>query len=144
MKFISHRGNLTKVDPERENSILYIQEALAAGFDCEIDVWYIDGKIMLGHDAPTYDTTLEFLQDNRLWCHAKNAEALEFMLANNIHCFWHENDQRVLTSRGYVWTYPHKQLIDNAVIVVLDKEINYESISRAVAVCGDYVQSWKQ
>jgi hypothetical protein len=144
MKYISHRGNLTGVYPEKENSPAYIQEALAAGFDCEIDVWYIDGKLSLGHDAPTYATTVEFLQDNRLWCHAKNAEALEFMLANNIHCFWHENDQRVLTSRGYVWTYPHKQLIDNAVIVVLDKEINYESISRAVAVCGDYVQSWSQ
>jgi hypothetical protein len=144
MKFISHRGNLTGVYPEKENSPAYIQEALDAGFDCEIDVWYIDGKLLLGHDAPTYTTTVEFLQDNRLWCHAKNAEALEFMLANNIHCFWHENDQRVLTSRGYVWTYPHKQLINNAVIVVLDKEINYEFISRAVAVCGDYVQSWKQ
>jgi len=144
MKFISHRGNLTGVYPEKENSPAYIQEALGAGFDCEIDVWYIDGKLLLGHDAPTYTTTVEFLQDNRLWCHAKNAEALEFMLANNIHCFWHENDQRVLTSRGYVWTYPHKQLINNAVIVVLDKEINYEFISRAVAVCGDYVQSWKQ
>jgi hypothetical protein len=144
MKFISHRGNLTGVYPEKENSPAYIQEALSAGFDCEIDVWYIDGKLLLGHDAPTYTTTVEFLQDNRLWCHAKNAEALEFMLANNIHCFWHENDQRVLTSRGYVWTYPHKQLINNAVIVVLDKEINYEFISRAVAVCGDHVQSWKQ
>ena len=66
------------------------------------------------------------------------------MLANNVHCFWHENDQRVLTSKGYVWTYPYKQIIDNAVVVILDKELDYDYVSRAIAVCGDYVQSWRQ
>ena len=144
MKFISHRGNLTGVYPEKENSPEYIMSAIRADFDVEVDVWYIDGKVMLGHDAPTYEVDLNFIKNTRFWCHAKNAEALEFMLANNVHCFWHESDQRVLTSQGYVWTYPHKQLIDNAVVVILDKEIDNEYVSRAVAVCGDYVQSWSQ
>ena len=144
MKFISHRGNLTGIEPSKENSPNYIMAAVAADFDVEIDVWYIDGKIMLGHDAPTYEVDLDFIQNSRFWCHAKNAEALEFMLANSVHCFWHENDQRVLTSRGFVWTYPNKQLIDNSVVVILDKEIDNVYVSRAVAVCGDFVQSWRR
>lgn len=144
MKFISHRGNLTEVCPQQENNPEYIMAAVLADFDVEVDVWYIDGKIMLGHDTPTYLVDLNFIQNTRFWCHAKNAEALEFMLANNVHCFWHEDDQRVLTSRGYVWTYPYKQLIDNSVVVILDKELNYEYVSRAVAVCGDFVQSWRK
>jgi hypothetical protein len=144
MKYISHRGNLTGPNPERENTVDFIFEAIDKGFDCEIDVWYINGELFLGHDAPTHAVDIRFLKYDSLWCHAKNAEALEFMLANNIHCFWHENDQRVLTSRGFVWTYPHKQLIDNSVVVILDKEIDYAYVSRASAVCGDFVQSWRR
>jgi len=86
MKYISHRGNLTGVDPSRENRPDYLIEAIAADFDVEVDVWYIDGKIMLGHDAPTYNVALNFIKNDRFWCHAKNAEALELMLANNVHC----------------------------------------------------------
>lgn len=144
MKYISHRGNLKGPDPILENEPGYIQDAVDAGFDVEIDVWYLDGKFMLGHDEPLYDVNTSFLQNPRFWCHAKNPEALEFMMKHDIHCFWHENDQRVLTSRGYVWTYPYKQIIDNAVVVILDKELDYAYVSRAVAVCGDYVESWCQ
>lgn len=144
MKFISHRGNLTGVFPELENSPEYIMAAIAADFDVEVDVWYVDGNIMLGHDAPTYKVELDFIKNPRFWCHAKNAEALEFMLANDVHCFWHESDQRVLTSLGYVWTYPYKQLIDNSIVVILDKELDYAYVSRAIAVCGDFVQSWRR
>jgi hypothetical protein len=143
MKFISHRGNLTGVFPELENNPNYIMAAIGADFDVEVDVWYVDGKILLGHDAPTYEVDLEFITNTRFWCHAKNAEALEFMLANSVHCFWHEGDQRVLTSRGFVWTYPYKQLIDNSIVVILDKELDHAYVSRAIAVCGDFVQSWR-
>jgi len=143
MKYISHRGNLKGPEPELENEPGYIQDALDAGFDVEVDVWYVDEKFMLGHDAPIYDVTKNFLLDSRLWCHAKTPEALTAMLTAGIHCFWHENDERTLTSQGFIWTYPHKKLVDRSVVVILDKELNHEYVSRAVAVCGDYVQSWR-
>ena len=54
MRKISHRGNLFAPNPERENSPHYIFEALAEGFDVEIDVWYQNGMIQLGHDKPIY------------------------------------------------------------------------------------------
>lgn len=62
MKYISHRGNLTDVFPDKENSPEYIMAAIRADFDVEVDVWYIDGKIMLGHDAPTYEVELNFIK----------------------------------------------------------------------------------
>jgi hypothetical protein len=144
MKYISHRGNLTGPDPILENEPGYIQDAIEAGFDVEVDVWYVDGKFMLGHDMPTYDVDKKFLLNEKLWCHAKNAEALEAMMSEGIHCFWHENDERTITSRGFVWTYPYKKLLKGSVVVILDKELDYEYVSRADAVCGDYVQSWRQ
>ena len=47
MRYISHRGNLTGRDPFRENTVEYIQEALDKGFDVEIDVRCVDGKLYL-------------------------------------------------------------------------------------------------
>ena len=55
MKLISHRGNLEGPNPERENHPDYIYEAIQAGYDVEIDIWFVDGKFKLGHDEPQYD-----------------------------------------------------------------------------------------
>ena len=38
MKLISHRGNLTEINPERENTEPYIDEAISKGYDVEVDV----------------------------------------------------------------------------------------------------------
>jgi hypothetical protein len=55
MILISHRGNLNGPNPERENHPDYIWEALRAGYEVEIDVWWVEGKFKLGHDEPQYD-----------------------------------------------------------------------------------------
>ena len=110
MIFISHRGNMTGINPKRENEPLYIVEALEKGFDVEIDVWYKKGQFYLGHDEPQYKVKREFLQNRKLWCHAKNIEALNKMLKEDIHCFWHQEDDVTLTSKGFMWTYPGKKI----------------------------------
>ena len=38
MILISHRGNVNGKLPNRENTISYIKEAIAKGFDVEIDI----------------------------------------------------------------------------------------------------------
>ena len=90
MIFISHRGNLNSRNEERENSPYYILEALGRGFDVEIDVWFEDEKFYLGHDKPQYEVNVDFLINDKLWCHAKNVEALLRMQNYDIHYFWHE------------------------------------------------------
>ena len=54
MIFISHRGNLDGLNPDRENSPDYIDEAIKLGFDVEVDVRTKDGQLWLGHDEPQY------------------------------------------------------------------------------------------
>ena len=49
---ISHRGNIDGRNVEYENNPNYIEAAINLGYDVEIDVWFIDGKFMLGHDEP--------------------------------------------------------------------------------------------
>jgi hypothetical protein len=144
MKLISHRGNLYGPNLEKENQPQYIMKALASGYDVEIDVWFIDGIVYLGHDKPQYEVERNFIMDERLWCHAKNLDALHFMLKyNTINCFWHQNDDRTITSKGYIWTYPNKEVTNKSVVVVLNETIptQYDK-NELYGTCGDYVANW--
>ena len=139
MILISHRGNLNgKTD--RENQPEYINEALDQGFDVEVDVWcFGDGGYWLGHDEPQYLVKKDFLKRDGLWCHAKNIEGLYSMLKDEIHCFFHQEDDVTLTSEGYLWTYPGKQLTDKSICVMpkkVDKSID------CYGVCTDFVTRW--
>jgi hypothetical protein len=153
MLFISHRGNITGANPERENRPDYILEALNKGFDVEVDVWAFGNSgnngdqsklLYLGHDSPDHRISLEFLQlhHDRLWCHAKNMLALDHLLQNNLHCFVHNVDDATLTSRNYVWTYPDKQLISNSIMVIEgdpQKKLGLYIPNGVVGICSDHI-----
>ena len=119
MKIISHRGNLSGRLPEQENHPDYILGVVRAGYDVEVDVWCIGEKFVLGHDLPQYEVSASWLKDLPLWCHAKNSDALEGMLVQGIHCFWHQQDFCTLTSRGIPWCYPGNW-IRGGITVVMD------------------------
>lgn len=141
-RLISHRGNIEGPNKKFENSPNYIGEALDRGFDVEIDVWVLDGKYFLGHDNAQYPIFEEFLQNEKLWCHAKNLQALEQMLLNpKIHCFWHQNDTVTLTSRNVIWSYPGTQAIKGSICVLPNLA---DPISEnCIGVCSDYILAYK-
>ena len=144
MKLISHRGNLEGPNPERENHPDYIMEAIQAGYDVEIDVWFKDGKFYLGHDEPQYLFPYDLLNGfyNKLWIHCKDMESLSRLneLDSNgskLNYFSHENDLGVLTSRGYIWS---ANLYDRGILVMpemFDKEPNENTLG----VCSDYIKN---
>jgi hypothetical protein len=141
MILISHRGNIDGPNDVRENSPYYIMEALAMGYQVEIDVWYEADCFWLGHDTPYYKTDYKFLMDERLWCHAKNIDALLEMKKYAIHYFWHEQDTVTLTSKNYIWAYPGKQPIKNSIAVM--PELYKEDISLCRGVCSDFIKKYK-
>ena len=142
MILISHRGNLNGVS-SRENRPGYIHKALWQGFDVEIDVWYVDGEFWLGHDIPQYKIEENFLENPRLWCHAKNIDTLYKMTSNSlIHCFWHQDDDVTLTSRGYLWTYPGKQLTKKSICVLPEFEDKKSKVilpKNVAGICSDFI-----
>lgn len=144
MKIISHRGNIHGPDPEHENEPSYIISASRL-YDVEIDVWVINDEIYLGHDEPQYKISKEFLlcgeYKHKLWCHAKNLEALNMLLSLNMICFWHQEDDRVLTSNNYIWTYPGKELC-NISIAVMPERCKEWNIDKCYAICTDYCSSY--
>ena len=114
-------GSRTGRNPEKENHPDYIDKAIDCGYDVEVDVWSIAGSLMLGHNVPQYEISMGFLLDRELnlWCHAKNIEALSRMIiyGEDVNCFWHQEDDVTLTSKGYLWTYPGKELTRNSICV---------------------------
>lgn len=144
MILISHRGNVEGRRVPFENRPDYIDEAINAGYDVEIDVWMIEGVLLLGHDGPQYGISQQWLNEryDKLWIHCKNVEAMEwFNLIGGFNYFWHEEDTMTLTSNGYMWVYPGKQPVKNSIAVM--PEIYNDNISECKGVCSDYIKNYK-
>lgn len=146
MILISHRGNINGKNTERENQPEYIDETLELGYDVEVDVWYEDGKLYLGHDLPQYEIQLEWLwkRHSKLWIHCKNLKAIEFFnnqISNSLHYFWHEEDEVTLTSKGYIWAYPGNQPIKGSIAVL--PELNHDDLSDCYGICSDFIKKYK-
>ena len=147
MILISHRGNLNGKQPDNENHPDYILRALVAGYNAEVDVWFIDGKFKLGHDKPQYSFPFYIFQNhfNKLWIHCKNIEAMvalnEFPNKHLLNYFFHQEDDITLTSKGYIWAYPGKQPIKNSIAVM--PELNKDDLTKATGICSDYIKDYK-
>jgi hypothetical protein len=143
MILIAHRGNTNGIYTSRENEPEYIDYAINQGFDVEIDMWWIDGRIYLGHDNPEYEVSDEWLGErvDKLWVHCKNTELLNWIRSTKLHYFWHENDTIALTSKEYIWAYPGKQPIKNSIAVM--PELYKDDIENCIGVCSDYIKNYK-
>tara|TARA_R100000664_G_C2732271_1_gene122558 strand:+ start:218 stop:673 length:456 start_codon:yes stop_codon:yes gene_type:complete len=142
---ISHRGNFTGPSPDTENSPKQIDKALNLDYNVEIDVWFKNNQFWLGHDQPTYPVETKFLQNSKLWCHAKNIDALQMMTQmSNVHFFWHQSDNYTLTSNSIIWAYPGQILTSNAICVMPEKH-NYsdDNIRNCLGVCSDYIKNYE-
>tara|TARA_B100000900_G_scaffold416277_1_gene450953 strand:+ start:30796 stop:31236 length:441 start_codon:yes stop_codon:yes gene_type:complete len=142
-KLISHRGNISGPDIKNENEPSYILNSIGLGFDCEIDVWYIDNVLLLGHDKPQHKISLDFLLEHKefFWIHCKNFEALNYLNSKNeMNYFWHEEDRFTITSKGFIWTYPENIVGKNSVIV---DNRSQTSEYNCYGICSDYVELYK-
>ena len=141
MILISHRGNINGSNPKMDNNPEYIQKALDLGYDVEVDVWSIDKQFYLGHDEPQYKIERSFLQNKKLWCHAKNIEAFYRMIDDKIHCFFHDKDKVALTSRGYFWSAFEDEMTRKSICVMPPSS---RDLPKDIAgVCSDYIERYK-
>lgn len=148
MKYISHRGNITHKNPERENSLGYILEAIDKGYDVELDIWHIDDSWYLGHDKPLYkinDLNIFLPYSYKLWFHCKNYKALEEInkLSSFIY-FWHQMDCYTITSNGFFWTFPGIDILENSIICLPELGVyTTEQLYSCKGICSDYIEKYK-
>lgn len=145
-KIIAHRANLYGPNIEYENKPSSIELALDSGFDVEIDIWYVDGRFLLGHDKPIFSFKKSFFEEilPYSWLHCKNLEAINKLSDEypESNYFWHENDKFTLTSKNFIWTYPGQE-VSNKSIVVLPEQ-NSSQVYNVFGICTDYPFKYKE
>jgi len=142
-KKIAHRGNVYGPNLYEENSILAISHSISLGYDVEIDIRLINNKLILGHDEPKNEVDFNFISSfsDNLWFHCKNYEALNVLVPLGFNCFFHTDDEYVMTSNGYIFTRPGGEIGNNSVMVMPEMVDCYtkEDLAICYAVCSDYV-----
>lgn len=148
MKYIAHRGLIDGPDVNLENRPEQILQTLSKGFDCEIDVWRIKNEWFLGHDGPDYKVSEDFIGQQGLWLHCKNLDALHILSIApfRYEYFWHQNDDFTLTSNGFIWTYPGKELTNNSIAVQPEARDDWwqwtKTCKNIAGVCTKYVNQF--
>lgn len=147
MVLISHRGNINGKSG-RENHPDYIDEAIEAGYDVEIDVWVGEiNTIWLGHDKPEFPIDIQWLEkrSTSLWIHCKNMKALSYFnkysdtTSKQFNYFSHDTDVGVLTSHNYIWS---TNVYDRG-ILVLPEVFDKEPIETTIGICSDVIENYK-
>lgn len=144
MILIAHRGN-TNGHNLLENEPSYIDLAISKDFDVEIDIWFVNHELFLGHDEPQYKVNFKWLVDriSKLWVHCKNVEAIIFFKDSQyvFNYFWHESDTLTLTSHNHIWVYPSKQPIQNSIAVM--PETYDDDTTQCLGICSDFVEKYR-
>lgn len=139
IKLIAHRGNFEGRNKEKENSEEHINTAIFYGYDVEIDVWKIGDDLFFGHDSPEHKVSIEYIRSIKevAWYHAKNYDALEFLLSEKAHVFFHDQDEYTITSKGVIWAYSGKHVGKNAIAVMPEYTPGFKVPLDCYGVCTD-------
>jgi hypothetical protein len=140
--WILHRGLINGPDKYKENKESELWKRLYDGWEIEVDIWRIDGKIWLGHDEPTdLLENIQLLEHKNVWVHCKNINMLQFMRETNpgAHYFSHNVDDAVLTSDGFIWCYPGHQAGIHSIIVMPERTPDFKiDLTTIGGICSDY------
>ena len=146
MLYISHRGNIDGKNETLENKPSYIDTAISNGYDVEVDVWWLDNQLWLGHDEPQYNVDFRWFRNRitKLWIHCKNVDAVVYFkeCEYEFNFFWHESDTITLTSLNNIWAYPGKQPIKNSISVM--PEIYDDDVTECLGICSDIISRYKK
>ena len=141
---ISHRGNINGIDQEKENSPDYIEKALEKGFHVLVDVFLIGQKLIaLGCDGPRYATTIDFLKNRKIIVRAQSIECLDFLISNEIHCFYHSHDKCSLTTGGLIWTRPGGNITQRCIFTMPEwilSDITSIKDIQCAGICSNFIE----
>ncbi len=150
-RLIAHRALINGPNSQLENHPTQVQQCLHAGYDVEIDLRFQNQQWWLGHDQADYTVNTDFLCQPGLWIHAKDhSAAFELSQLWQIHpqlnFFWHEDDQRTMTSQGIWWSLAHHPMSIHSVAVMPEWHLGEDKMAQCASwqcagICSDYVGS---
>jgi len=156
---ISHRGNVSGPNPDRENTSKYVDAAIAQGYMVEVDIWKNGDRFYMTHKCSLSDRTeinIEWLKAriDELIIHCKDVVALQWFASqlDDWHYFWHQKDDYTLTSAQWIWgglgspmhspiTKDIYDYVECTSICVMP-EYSEQNISKFTGVCSDYIEKY--
>lgn len=147
--YIAHRGNIEGKNSELENTPDYIYQALANDYHVEVDVWYHNCQLYLGHDKPLMPVPENLLSKFDIWWHAKDIETLFYLKQNRagVRYFFHNKDACTLTSNNLIWTYPGKKLTPDSICVMPENARGFyttNDLKGCAGICSDNIKHYKE
>jgi hypothetical protein len=144
MILISHRGNISGVLPEKENSPEYIDLAIRSGYSVEMDVRLIGNNLFLGHDTPDYPVTIDWLIDRTqyLFVHTKNFGALSHLIDSGLKTFYHQREAHtIINNCNLIWSHNLAEANWKSIIPLLSREDFSKFNGNDVAgICSDFIE----
>jgi hypothetical protein len=138
VRLIAHRANLRGPSPATENSPDAIHNALAQGYEVEVDLRVVMGRFLLGHDAGVHEVDPSFMQQPGLLIHCKNYSALRTMKGTQANYFWHTDDAYTLTSHGDILINPKSPPMDCGILLMPElSKFPRTSILACAGICSD-------
>lgn len=150
LKLIAHRANYLGRSP-LENSPKQVDKCIELGFECEVDIRFIDSDFYLGHDYPEFKVDFDWIskRSTKLWIHCKDFESLNFFVKISdleFNFFWHEKDQYTLTNKGYIWAYPGVSVSKNCIAVLPETWLSSQFKITELdyfGICSDFIKNYK-
>lgn len=142
MLLISHRGNISGRNPERENTAKYIEEALNLGYWVEVDLWQdACSELFFGHDCYSGEKAdKNLLLNPKILAHCKDRFSLDFCWQNNLNFFFHEKDFLTVSSKGWVIAHSETKPTKNTIHMLPEiKGYSKESLKDCAGVCSDTI-----
>jgi hypothetical protein len=141
-----HRGNLTGPKKEFENNFGILIQRSIQGYSTEVDVWYHEHNLWLGHDKPEYKISMDWLAScKRRLIHAKDGKTFEYLLleagkrAIDLHIFYHTEEDYVLTNKGLVICYPGKPLLEGSLCMMPERTTySPQELQKSFCICSDF------
>lgn len=112
---ISHLGNTDGRQPENENKLAYVQQALKAGWHVCVDVVFHCGTFLLPYAGGFNSVSGAILAKQRVWCRAHDPVTLDALCNINAHAFLNTESGLALTSSQFIWTLPGLSLVDRSI-----------------------------
>jgi len=143
---ICHRGNLHGSRKELENNFGILIQREIQGQYVEVDVWYIDQGLWIGHDKPDYKITFDWLASSkRRLLHAKDGATFSYLMSESgkrgldLHIFYHTEEDYVLTSKGLILGYPGKPILPGSLCMMPERaKYSQEELEKAFWICSDF------
>lgn len=112
---ISNLGNIDGRQPERENTLKYLQAALKAGWHVVADVQFANGAFLLPTSSGFNGAPPSFFSNQRVWSRCLDADTLDALCNIGAHAFLGGDVPLSLTSAHFIWTLPPRELAPRSI-----------------------------